>query len=187
LIVFGVQLARMRVSVVAMTHSQSTSSLGTQFNAFLFASIDEGVSEAPLSVVSALARLDLDPWEEAVELTRLPSKTAAQRLAALLAKLPGGDPTHSDSQTIAQRLIALLPGPAGPTSGYSSPGDVSGATVPVYLTMIMTFFILMSVVAMATSGFTGHPSPAPAAANAAAAPASGAALSIPSLPPKTQP
>ncbi len=156
--------------MVAMTHSRSTSSLGLQFNAFLFASIDEGASEAPLSVVSALARLDLDPWQEAAELTQLPREPAVQRLAALLTKLPGGDPAHSDSQSIAQRLIALLPGPAGPTSGSSRTGDDSGAPVPIDLTVIMTLFILMSAIAMATSGLTDHQAAAPAPASGAASP-----------------
>jgi hypothetical protein len=189
LMVFGIRLAKVRTSMVAMTHARSASSLGLQFNAFLFASIDEGASEAPLSVVSVLARLDLDPWQEAAELTQLPTETAVQRLAALLAKLPGGVPAHSDSQTIAQRLIALLPGHAGPASGSSRPGDGSGAPVPIDLTLIITLFILMSVFGMITSGLTGHTSPAPAkaAVAVAAAPASGAAMPIPSPPPKAQP
>jgi hypothetical protein len=169
--------------MVALTHSRSTSSLGSDFNAFLFASIPEGASEPPLSVVSALARLDLDPWKEAAELTQLPRETAVQRLAGLLTKLPGGDPAHSDFHTIAQRLIALLPGRVGAAS-RSSRGDGSGAPEQVDLTMIMTLFILMSIFAMATSGFTGKPSSAPA--HAAAAPASVAALPIQSPLPKAQ-
>jgi hypothetical protein len=166
--------------MVAMTHSRSTSSLGLQFNAFLFASIDEGVSESPLSVVSALARLDLDPWQEAAELTELPRDTAVQRLAGLITNVPGGDPAHSDSHTIAQRLIALLPGPGGATSG-SYPNDGSGAPVPVDLTLIMALFIFMSVVAMATSGLTGHPPASPPNVAPASAPAPSSA------PPKAVP
>jgi hypothetical protein len=142
--------------MVTMTHSRSTSSLGLQFNAFLFASIEEDASETPLSVVSALARLDIDPWQEATELTQLPRDTAVQRLAALLTKLPGGGPANSDSHTIAQRLIALLPGRIGPASG-SSPADVSGADTQV--TMIMTLFILMSMIFTAASGLDGRGSP----------------------------
>ena len=63
----------------------------------------------PLSVLSALARLDIDPWEEAAELSELPRFTAAQRLAALIVQLPGGRWTQADSRTIADRLIELLP------------------------------------------------------------------------------
>jgi hypothetical protein len=171
LIVFCIRLAKVRVPVVAMTHSRSTSSLGLEFNAFLFASIDEDASEAPLSVVSALARLDLDPWQEAAELTRLPRETAIQRLGALLTKLPGGSPAHSDSRTIAQRLIALLPRPDDPTIGSSWPGARLGASALFDLTVVMMFFMLMSFFALATLGLASHPSPAPA--SVAPAPASG--------------
>ena len=62
-------------------------------------------SEMPLSVLSALSRLDIDPWEEAAELSELPAETATQRLAALIARLPA----QTDSRVIASRLIKLLP------------------------------------------------------------------------------
>ncbi len=62
-----------------------------------------------LSVLSALARLDVDPWQEAAKLALLPGETATQRLAALIAALPDGPSVHRDPGTIAARLIALLP------------------------------------------------------------------------------
>ena len=62
-----------------------------------------------LSVVSALARLDVDPWEEAANLARLPKDAATQRLGALIAALPDGTPARPDPGTIAARLIPLLP------------------------------------------------------------------------------
>jgi hypothetical protein len=66
-----------------------------------------------LSVLSALARLDLDPWREAANLARLPGETATERLASLVAKLPDGQSPHREPGSIAVRLIALLPRPAG--------------------------------------------------------------------------
>lgn len=63
----------------------------------------------PLSVLSTLARLDVDPWMEAAELSELPKGAAAQRLASLIARLPGGRWTLADSRAIADRLIELLP------------------------------------------------------------------------------
>ena len=42
----------------------------------------------PLSVVLALARLNLDPWQEAAELSELPKETAAATLETLIARLP---------------------------------------------------------------------------------------------------
>lgn len=63
-----------------------------------------------LTVLSALARQNVDPWQEAAELARLPGNTAIQRLASLIALLPDEPSTHRDPATIAARLISLLPG-----------------------------------------------------------------------------
>jgi hypothetical protein len=84
---------------------------GSQFDAFLFAQIGEDVNGLPLSVVSALARMDLDPWQEAGELAQLPAEVAIQRLAGLLRSLPDRYLGSSDGAAIAARLIALLQRP----------------------------------------------------------------------------
>jgi hypothetical protein len=61
-----------------------------------------------------LARLDVDPWQEAADLARLPRSTAIERLASLVAALPGRPASQLDPGTIAVRLIALLPGRTDP-------------------------------------------------------------------------
>src|SRR6185437_664484 len=92
-----------------MTRPSSISRLGSDFDAFLFAPIGEDRNDMPLSVLSALARLDIDPWQEAAELTRLSPETATQRLASLIAALPGGPSADLDPGKIAARLIVRLP------------------------------------------------------------------------------
>ena len=62
-----------------------------------------------LSVVSALARLGLDPWREAAQLTRLPKAQAIAALTALFGRLPGGHDATPDAAAQATRLIGLLP------------------------------------------------------------------------------
>jgi hypothetical protein len=96
-------------SVVGMTRSASISLIGTEFDDFLFAAIGEEKNGMLLTVLSALARLDVDPWQEAAELARLPGETATQRLASLIAALSDGPFAHLDPGTIAARLILLLP------------------------------------------------------------------------------
>jgi hypothetical protein len=91
-----------------MTYSASVSALESEFNDFLFALIGADRNDVPLSVLSVLARLDIDPWQEAAELTRLPKEIATQRLASSIAELPEG-PSYLEHGTIAARLIALLP------------------------------------------------------------------------------
>jgi hypothetical protein len=80
-----------------------------QYNDFLFATIGEQRNETPLSVLSALTRLDIDPWQEAARLSELPKDQAAQIMRSALAALPGGRWTASESSTIAARLVELLP------------------------------------------------------------------------------
>lgn len=92
-----------------MTHSAFASFLGSEFNDFLFAPIGEERNGMLLSVLSALARLDVDPWQEAAELARLPGEAATERLASMIAALPDGPSAPSDPRTIAARLVALLP------------------------------------------------------------------------------
>jgi hypothetical protein len=91
-----------------MTHAALASLLGPEFDDFLYASIDEDNGKL-LSVLSALARLDVDPWRETAKLARLPKEAATQRLAALIASLPDEPSAHRPVGTIAARLIALLP------------------------------------------------------------------------------
>jgi hypothetical protein len=83
--------------------------LGPEFDAFLFAPVDEEAKGAPLSVLSALARLDVDPWREAAELAAMPKGAANQRLMSLLAALPDTSSARRAPDTIADRLVKLLP------------------------------------------------------------------------------
>jgi hypothetical protein len=70
-----------------MTYSASVSRLGSEFDDFLFAPIGEDRNGLLLRVLSALARLEIDPWQEVAELAGLPGATATQRLASLIAEL----------------------------------------------------------------------------------------------------
>lgn len=83
--------------------------LPSDLGAFLFASVRDDGLGTPLSVLSALARLGLDPWAEAGRLAALPRETAAAALAANLRRLPGRDLGMRDVAPIADRLVTLLP------------------------------------------------------------------------------
>ena len=69
----------------------------------------------PLSVLSALVRLGLDPWEEAGRLSSLPAPEAADQLARLIAELPKMSRPLQEARAIAEGLVGLLPerGPGG--------------------------------------------------------------------------
>jgi hypothetical protein len=96
-------------SVIMMTPAASVFFVGSEFNDFLHASIGVERNDMPLTVLSAFARLNLDPWGEAAELSALPKHTATHRLASLIARLPSGRWAHTDCEAIADRLVELLP------------------------------------------------------------------------------
>ena len=92
-----------------MTRAALVSQLDPVFNDFLFAPICDDRNGMVLSVLSALARLDLDPWQEAAKLAGLPGEAAVRRLTGLIAALPDGPSASLNPGTIAARLIAHLP------------------------------------------------------------------------------
>jgi hypothetical protein len=86
---------------------------GAEFNDFLFAPIGEDRNGMLVSVLSGLARSDVDPWQEAAKLSKLSGETATMELAALISALPDRAAPASEPRTIAARLVALLPHPLG--------------------------------------------------------------------------
>ncbi len=62
----------------------------------------------PLTLLSVLARLGIDPWQEAADLAHLAVEPATQRLAGRLTAVPNGPSPGDDTVTLATRLIALL-------------------------------------------------------------------------------
>src|SRR5579862_887634 len=62
-----------------------------------------------LTVLSALARLGVDPWQESARLGQLSTENATQRLTLIISRLPKGRWAPSDAGAIAARLVGLLP------------------------------------------------------------------------------
>jgi hypothetical protein len=111
-----------------MKSPASSVGLGSEFDDFLFAPIEER-NGLPLSVVSLLARMDLDPWQEAASLAGLPAEAAAQRLTSLLGLLPDPPLQQPDPRATAARLVQLLPRRPDPDTGRLQGSTASsGAT-----------------------------------------------------------
>ena len=139
-----------------MTHAALTPLLGREFDNFLFAPIGEDRNGMALSVLSALARLDVDPWQETASLARMPRETATERLAALIAAAPKDLATSPSPATIAARLIALLPQAA------SCRIPAPEALVEAAVIRPSRLFMTLSVLVLLLAGyfvFAAHPSP----------------------------
>ena len=92
-----------------MTLRGSFRPLRPDLDRFLFATVGDEIDGVPLSVVSALTRLGLDPWQEAGRLSSLSNREAIEQLARLIAELPGRFRPLDEAREIADRLIQLLP------------------------------------------------------------------------------
>lgn len=79
-----------------------------EFDAFLSAPVGEGADGVELSVMSALARIGLDPWSEAARLSDLPRDAAVEALVLTLGKLPAGSRHAADDlRNLAERACRL--------------------------------------------------------------------------------
>ena len=65
-----------------------------------------------LSVLSALARMDVDPWEEPIRLAAMPKAIAERTLVSTLDQVLGKGWNRSEAEVIAARLVQLLPQPS---------------------------------------------------------------------------
>jgi hypothetical protein len=132
---------------VRMTHSALASVPAPEFDAFLFAPIGEDRNGMLLSVVSALARLNVDPWQEAAQLAGLPGDTATRRLASLITALPDRPSAHLDASDIAARLISLLPRRGGsdiaPRQTSIGAGPATNFQAAIYVIIWVSFLSLV--------------------------------------------
>jgi hypothetical protein len=136
-----------------MMRAAAMSLPGAEFNDFLFAPIGEDRNGMLVSVLSGLARLDVDPWQEAANLAQLPGETATQRLASLIGALRDRDSSSLDPPTIATRLIALLPNRNDTKNQSRDTSHSINATTnskPWWVYVILMSFVLGTQFMMAT-------------------------------------
>src|SRR6516225_4814186 len=92
-----------------MTLRESFRPLRPDLDRFLFAAVGDEIDGIPLSVISALTRLGLDPWQEAGRLSSLSRREAVEQLGRLIAEIPGIFRPLREAREIADDLICLLP------------------------------------------------------------------------------
>ncbi|HQS18280.1 hypothetical protein [Reyranella sp.] len=85
-----------------------------RYTAFLFTVVgterrDAANSGEDITVLTALTRIGIDPWQEAARLALLPRVEAAKSLAATFINLPDTRWTLGDAAGTAQRIVDTLP------------------------------------------------------------------------------
>jgi hypothetical protein len=150
-----------------MTHAALSPLIGSEFDDFLGASIGEDQNETGLTVLSAFARLNVDPWQEATSLARMPRNAAVVRLNALINALPSEPAIEIPGGTIAADLVALLP--RDEKLNVRTPHNVFAAarsrqthiliTFSTFLIILFTVFLLSSVQSPGSGNRTPQPAP----------------------------
>jgi hypothetical protein len=139
-----------------VTPASSVSFFRSEFNDFLYASIGADRNDMPLSVLSALSRLNLDPWQEAAELCDLPKDAATKRLAGLMAQLPRGQ-AMEDLAAISYRLIELLPRSTVSNAAFENVANLRGMSgIPVTKAFL---FAVLGIAALLIITMSREPSP----------------------------
>jgi hypothetical protein len=97
-----------------MTFSEPNNPLGLDlltggFDEFLFSSIGAEPNGSELSMLSAFARRDRDPWREAARLGGLPAGRAVETIASFIEEFDELDLTSGERRALAERLARLLP------------------------------------------------------------------------------
>ena len=90
-------------------HRARFSTLNARYEDFLFAPVCEDANGMRLSVISALARTNVDPWEEATRLAAMPKAIAEKTLLSILDLVSGRSWKSPEAAAIAARLVRLLP------------------------------------------------------------------------------
>jgi hypothetical protein len=108
----------------------SCASSNADFERFVYADVAIDPNGMELSVLSALSRRGLDPWQEAQRLAQLPPFAAADGLAQILRVVSAVQALRLDVNVIAQRLVALLPF-RGTVTGGQFPSKLASAPVQV--------------------------------------------------------
>jgi hypothetical protein len=134
-----------------------------EFDEFLCASIGEEKNGMALSVMSAFARRNVDPWQEAARLSQLPRDVATKELCAMIAELPPVA-NRASPRSIAERLMRPLPFSAGPSasSGVTGFGGTALTRRETVRTAVVLFFLLVWMVFVAIAQHSVSVSPVPA-------------------------
>ena len=164
---------------IYMTRTVSVSQFRPEFSDFLFAPVGNDRNGMLLSVLSALARQNVDPWQEAAELAQLPRETAIQRLLVLIGTPPGGAPLHQDTSTIAAALLELLPS----RQHFETPSRTQSikAAARINLHLSIAFIVMLFLAVIFGANYIAASSQPPASGVGANAPASGLAPPITTL------
>lgn len=133
---------------MTMTQPAVLSQNPPEFERFLYATVGEDRNGSVVTVLSTLARLGLDPWNETAELVTLGRDAAGTRLGILLSRFRDVPALGSTHGRVARELSLLLPEGPPARALQQAASKASGGRLRssgAIWAMIAVFFILMQV------------------------------------------
>ncbi|MEO8245378.1 MAG: hypothetical protein ABI832_24155 [bacterium] len=133
-----------------MTKSDWVSVQSPEFDNFLHTSVGEDSNGVRVTVLSALARFGVDPWQEAAKLADLPQADAAERLDMIMLALTEMKFASVDHRALATRLAALLSAASNTSTGARKAvafiPQKSNVWITVWVVMMAVLFIGQTIV-----------------------------------------
>ena len=109
-----------------------------------------------LSVLSALARTNVDPWEEATRLAAMPAAIAEKALISILDLVSGRSWKSPEAVAVVARLVRLLPR-ADESGAIAATGTMDAALgIAKAATVQKNYWWLWVAIALALSLVTPH-------------------------------
>jgi hypothetical protein len=93
-----------------MAYPKSSTLPPSEFDVFLLSNVGIQPNGMPLTVLSLLARIGVDPWNEAERLSVLPNELAVSWLAKAISRCPPDSVAPSNAIVLASDLVDRLPG-----------------------------------------------------------------------------
>lgn len=118
---------------------------GPDYDAFLHAELGEDRTGVAVTVLSALARIGLEPWTEAKELALLSNEEAEVRLNAHLAAITDVPALAMASRSKAAKLVSLLPKRKSPVFAKTP------RKATIRFPQVSVFWIAVAIIAVAVT------------------------------------
>jgi hypothetical protein len=128
-----------------MSHGDVLDPQPRSYERFLHASVGEDRNGSLVTVLSMLARLDLDPWKETAILATLKREAAQLRLTELLSRSRSVSALSTDPGSVAKELSLLLPdSPASDLQQAGSTGVTGrlGSNGMIWILLALAFVLL---------------------------------------------
>jgi hypothetical protein len=118
----------------------------SSLNAFLFSDVGVEGNGTGLTILSLLARLGKDPWDEAAVWASKPKDAAIGLLTDSISQMPPNQQAFDDAHLTASRLVNLLPAPQA-SSGAAAirPALAAIPKGSLWVLLYLSLFLLLNV------------------------------------------